>query len=90
MVIGEILGPGKFRGVPGELTAPNELIGPMQAGHPELKFDPPRWYLDQPFHQNGRTWVVSKMWGRDTEQVLEALASAFPEAGVAYRHADPD
>lgn len=88
--ISGILGPRKFRGADGELTDVEEMVGPLKLASPEFRFDPERWYLDRPFHQDGRTWVVSKMWGRDTEETLEALSTAFPEAGVGFRAADGD
>lgn len=86
--IGEILGRPRFRSIPGEVTEPEAMIGPLQADYPESRFDPRRWYLDHPFHQAGQTWVLSKMWGKVTAEMLQALAEAFPEAGVGSRRAD--
>lgn len=49
------------------------------------KFDPPRWFLDSPVHDEGRTWIVTKMWGQNTEPVLERLAELAPEqSGIGY------
>jgi hypothetical protein len=88
--VGQILGPRKFRGFDGEVSDPDEMVLPMEAEHPQLRFDPGRWWIDEPFHQGGRTWLLSKMWGRDTEQMLEELSGAFPESGVTYRQAPSD
>jgi hypothetical protein len=85
--IAEILGPRKFRGIDGEITDPDEMIVPLEAAYPRFRFDPGRWWVDEPFHQGGRTWLLTKMWGRETEQMLEDLSAAFPESGVAYRKA---
>lgn len=85
--IAEVLGERKFRGIDGELTDPGEMIAPVEAAYPRLSFDPGRWWVDDPFHQEGRTWLLSKMWGRDTEQMLDDLAAAFPDSAVAYLRA---
>ncbi len=85
--IAQILGPRKFRGVDGELSDPEEMAAPVEAAYPALRFDPGRWYVDEPFHQGGRTWLLTKMWGRDTEPMLDELSGAFPESGVTYRKA---
>lgn len=86
--ISGILGPRKFRGADGELTTIEAMVQPLKLANPDFRFDPERWYLDRPLHQGGKTWVVSKMWGRDTEETLDALSTAFPEAGIGYRSAD--
>lgn len=82
--IAEILGDRKFRGIDGEWTGPEEMIAPVEAAYPRFGFDPGRFYIDEPFHQGGRTWLLSKMWGRDTEQMLKDLTAAFSDSGVAY------
>jgi hypothetical protein len=87
--IAEILGPRKFRGIDGEVTEPDEMIPSVEAAYPQLSFDPGRWWIDEPFHQDGRTWLLSKMWGIDTEEVLAELSAAFPDAGISYRRATP-
>jgi hypothetical protein len=49
------------------------------------KFDPGRWFLDNPVRDEGRTWIVTKMWGRNTEPVLERLTKLAPEqSGIGY------
>jgi hypothetical protein len=85
--IADVIGPRKFRGIDGELTDPDEMVILAEAAYPRFRFDPGRWYVDEPFHQGGRTWLLSKMWGRDTEQVLEDLSAAFPDSGVTFRRA---
>lgn len=56
----------------------------------QLTLDRPRWFLDHLFAADGRTWVLSKMWGRRTEDTLDALVARFPQAGVGYRKASSD
>lgn len=86
-MIAEIVGSRKLRGIDGVVSDSEEMVAPMEAAYPEFRFDPGRFWVDDPIHQAGRTWVLSKMWGRDTEQVLEALTKAFPEAGVSFQRA---
>ena len=49
-----------------------------------------RWFLEHPFAGDGKTYVLSKMWGTMTAQRLADLSQAFPECKVAFRPADPD
>jgi hypothetical protein len=88
--IAGILDRRNFRGADGEITDPDQISEAIQAAYPEFRFNPDRWFLDQPFHQGGQTWVLTKRWGMGTEPMLEALSSEFPEAGVGYRRADAD
>jgi hypothetical protein len=44
-----------------------------------------RWFLESPVHDEGRTWIVTRMWGRNTEPVLERLGKLTPEqSGIGY------
>lgn len=56
----------------------------------DSKTDVTRWYCDRPFvdRDAGQTYVLSKMWGRNTEPTLESLADAFPDTKVTFRRAD--
>ncbi|MEV4512287.1 hypothetical protein AB0K00_25395 [Dactylosporangium sp. NPDC049525] len=49
-----------------------------------------RWFLDTPLHDNDRTWVLSKMWGTNTEPVLDALLTLAPGEGFGYQAVDQD
>jgi Endonuclease NucS len=72
----------KFLAVDGELGG-QDLRDAFGRTYP--KGDPLRWFMDSPFHDEGRTWMVTKMWGRDTEPVLERLAKLAPEqSGIGY------
>ena len=55
----------------------------------DAKVDPGRWYCDHPLVDDatGETYVLSKMWGLQTEPALAALADAFPDAKVTFRRA---
>jgi hypothetical protein len=84
-VISEILGTRKFRGIEGTISDPEDLVAPMEAANPPFRFEPGRFWTEDLIYQDGRTWALSKMWGRDTEQVLDALSKAFPDSGVSFR-----
>ena len=80
--IGEALR-SRFRSVEGELD------DYLPAFHATYKtFDSAWWYTDHPFRQSGRTWLLDKGWGVNTEPALTALVEKFPEAGVSFRRAD--
>jgi hypothetical protein len=51
------------------------------------KIDIPRWWYEHPLVEDDRTWILTRMWGTDTEPSLAALAKAFPQTGVTYRAA---
>jgi hypothetical protein len=41
--------------------------------------------MESPIHDEGRTWILTKMWGRNTEPVLERLIKLAPEqSGIGY------
>jgi hypothetical protein len=53
--------------------------------HTYPKGDPGRWFIENPVYSEGRTWIVTKMWGRNTEPVLERLTQLAPEqSGIGY------
>jgi hypothetical protein len=49
-----------------------------------------RWFLDAPLHDLGRTWVVSKMWGTNTEPVLDRLVALAPGTDFSFEPVEPD
>jgi hypothetical protein len=86
--IAAVIGPRKFRGIDGTYSEPREMVEPMEAAYPEFRFDPGRFWTERPIHHAGRTWVISKMWGRDTQGVLQDLTAAFPRSGIGFQRAD--
>jgi hypothetical protein len=46
-----------------------------------------RWFIEAPLHGDGRTWVLSKMWGTNTEPVLDRLLTLAPTDGYGYEAA---
>jgi len=53
------------------------------------KADAGRFFCEHPLvdAQAGQTYVVTKMWGLETESSLRVLTDAFPAAGVTFRPA---
>jgi hypothetical protein len=49
-----------------------------------------RHFTSQPLvdEVNDETYIIYKMWGRNTEQTLTDLVQAFPEAGVTFHPGD--
>ena len=88
VAIGEILSQVRFRSVDCKYDNPEDLIAALRADDP--RFDPRRWFVEAAIHQDGRTWVLRRQWGRNTEPTLTALAGAFPEAKVTFRAAESD
>lgn len=73
----------RFQAVEGTLTG-EELEEAFVTAYP--KADPARWFFDSPIHDDGRTWVVTKMWGRNTEPTLRRLAElAPPGSGIGFQ-----
>jgi hypothetical protein len=72
----------RFLSVDGTTTGA-ELREAFALAYP--KFDPGRWFVDSPVHDEGRTWIVTKMWGRNTEPVLERHTKLAPRhSGIGY------
>ena len=71
----------KFRCVDGTLNG-DDLRMAFHEVFPEAEFR--RWFLDDPIHHDGRTWVVSNQWGVDTVPALTELAKLVPDAGISF------
>jgi hypothetical protein len=78
----------RFRSVDGEHDDPTQAFLDNFQKLYGRKFDPVWWYTDHPFHQDGRTWLLDKGWGTNTEPALTALCERFPEVGMTFRRAD--
>lgn len=80
----EVIPGPRFLGVDGELEGEN-LAQTFVTAYPKAHERERRWFLDQPVHEAGRTWVLSKMWGTNTVATLDALIALAPVDGFAYR-----
>lgn len=86
--IAEVLGPRRFRGAPWDGDDLEELGREITAAYPAFTFDIGRWFTESPFRGSDATWLLTKMWGENTESALEELARSFPEARVSFKRAD--
>lgn len=84
--IAEVLSEVRFRSVEGEVENTEELVEAF--GNADERFDRRRWFVDHAFRREGRTWLLRKQWGTNTEPTLEALANAFPEARLTFQPAE--
>lgn len=84
-IVAEAVPHEKFRGVAGTLEG-EQLAAVFATVHQRTPENLRRWFLDEPVHQAGKTWVLSKQWGTQTEAVLESLAKLAP--GFGFHAAD--
>jgi len=84
--IAKAIPPSRFLPIDGT-PAGEELSEAFSLAYP--KGDPGRWFMESPIHDEGRTWFVTKIWGRNTEPVLERLAKLAPEHSVIRYEAVP-
>jgi hypothetical protein len=62
----------------------HELQEAFVATYPKYVNQPGRWFLADRLHEDDRTWVLSKMWGADTVEALNALLTLAPQPGYDY------
>lgn len=79
--------PRYWREVPGEVTG-DELAEALAAAYPGIELG--RNFTGHPFHEGGKTWVMSRMWGRQTESTLERLRALAPAGSVDFRSVASD
>jgi predicted O-methyltransferase YrrM len=80
-MIETVLTKNKFLGVDGSVEG-DRLVEAFVDAYPA--FDTGQWFFREPVHDDGRTWVVSNLWGTDTRATLAALVAIVPDAGVSY------
>jgi hypothetical protein len=73
----------RFLGVDGVLDG-EALVDAFVASHPKAEHHTGRWFLDDPIHEDSSTWVLSKMWGTNTEAALTALSQLVPDSGIVF------
>jgi hypothetical protein len=79
-----------FASVQGEHAEPVDVfLRAYQTAYGRV-FRPDWWYIERPFCHEGRTWLLDKKWGTNTEPALNALVARFPEARVGFRRADSE
>jgi len=67
----------KLRSAPGTLTG-DDLWSAFASKHSLGLHRRTRWFVDEPIHDSGSTWVLSNGWGVQTESTLQALLDLAP------------
>jgi hypothetical protein len=78
----------RFLPVDGILTG-EQLAAAFTTAYPGSHKRLGRWFVEAPLHDGDKTWVLSKMWGTNTEPVLDRLLTLAPADGYGYE-AVPD
>lgn len=65
----------------------DDLADAFVAEYPNAHERERRWFLSDPVTDGERTWVLSKMWGTNTEPTLKALVALAPSSGISYQAA---
>jgi hypothetical protein len=80
--------PRKIRSVPGAHSTADGLARALAESDPNV--DLPRWFTDYPVvdEAEDRTWVIFKMWGRDTAPAMTTLVERYPSLGVTFHAAE--
>ena len=52
--------------------------------YPNAKENVGRWFFDAALHDGTRTWILSKMWGPNTEATLTKFVGIAQGAGIAF------
>lgn len=79
--VAEAIPHSKLRAVPGTLTG-DEPWSAFAAQHDLGLHLRMRWFVDEPIHDDGATWLLSYRWVRQTESALRARLNLAP-AGYA-------
>ena len=80
----DVLGYRRFRAVVGILEG-EELEIAFKTAYPEQETR--RWFLEEPLYEDGRTWIISNQWGRNTVATLEELVVLAPKSGISFEAA---
>lgn len=77
-----------FRVLPGQLTTGDAVRDALATADPAVQM--PRWFTDHAWYDQAadQTYVLYKMWGRNTEPTLATLTAAFPATKITYSAAE--
>lgn len=84
--IAEAVGTKKMMAVPGHPEG-DALWEQFAQQHAQTEGRGRRWFSETPFVDEDSTWLLSKMWGTQTEEVLDRLVALAP-TGFGYHAAD--
>ncbi len=82
----DVLHPRVFRSIPGRFEGDESVQTAFLEADPRI--DIGRFYFDYPMYEDGDTWIMTRMWGTDTEPSLSQLRDTFPDAQVSFRRAE--
>jgi hypothetical protein len=80
--VSKFLPPSRLRVISSQLDNQAEIKEALLA---QGVNEPERYFTDAPFIEDGKTYVLTKMWGRGTVPALAALRDAFAAAGVSFQ-----
>jgi hypothetical protein len=83
--VSKVLPPSRLRVIPAQLQGTSTIADALRA---QGVNEPERYFTEAPFLEDGKTYVLTRMWGRGTEPTLSALRDMFAEAGVSFRAED--
>lgn len=75
--LAEVLPGSRLKAVDGELSG-EDLWSMFRAVHQQGEQRRGRWFVDSPMYEGGRTWVLFRNWGLNTEPTLKALVELAP------------
>ena len=55
--------------------------------YPKARQNVHRWFFLDPIQDEDRTWLLSKMWGLNTEAALTDLSELIPDGSISFRAA---
>jgi hypothetical protein len=68
----------------GVLTG-DDLVEKFSGKYPAFHNNLGRWFTEHPLHDGETTWLLSKMWGRQTVHTLDRLLALAPNGQFSYR-----
>jgi hypothetical protein len=80
--VSKYLPPARLRVISAQLANPEEI---KEALREQGVNESERYFTEAPFVEDGKTYVLTKMWGRGTVPALASLQDAFAAAGVAFQ-----
>ncbi len=83
--VSKVLPPSRLRVISGQMEGQAAVEEALRA---QGVNEPQRYFTDAPFVDDGKTYVLTKMWSRGTEPALAGLRDAFTETGVSFRAED--
>jgi hypothetical protein len=84
--VAEVLQNAKTISVPGQFAGA-DLIDAFSNQYSKFRANTHAWFVDDALHDEEATWLLSKMWGRQTVPALDRLLELAPTPDFGYRAA---